>query len=262
MQGVLETATNVSSPLMIGGFLAGAFFLILRQILKLNVFPTLTKDLSSEIIVLIINRLFYLALVAIVLGFVGFVLVSNPGIADADGAKKRVIAIDSFVRRYDKSVQVTNAETIVDFVQSSQMGSMFETEHMLVGPNFRNHDDIARKNPALVIIHLSAFFGSTNATVDHDEFELAIEELTAVITYIRDTLPNTEILVYTRETPESGVWPLETHQFVIQKVEEVESLIESDSSMHLLEVPWEATFTQPAVMVMTKSKLQEILSGL
>lgn len=79
MQTVLEIASRISTPLMLAGFLAGAFFLIAQQIIAKNIFPKLTKQLAGTIIVLIINRLFVLALVAMLLGFAGFVLVTlNP----------------------------------------------------------------------------------------------------------------------------------------------------------------------------------------
>ncbi len=74
MIAILNTATNVSDLLMIAGFLSGAFFLILRQILKKEFFPSLSRQLSADIIKLIIERLFTLALIAIVFGFAGFVL--------------------------------------------------------------------------------------------------------------------------------------------------------------------------------------------
>lgn len=74
MSAILEIATDVSTPLMVAGFLAGGFFLILRQILRKDLFPALTRQLSADIIKLIIERLFTLALVALVLGFGGFVV--------------------------------------------------------------------------------------------------------------------------------------------------------------------------------------------
>lgn len=76
MGPVLEIATKISTPLMLAGFLAGAFFLILRQVVAKNIFPQLTKKVSGSILVLVINRLFVLSLVAMVLGFAGFVLVT------------------------------------------------------------------------------------------------------------------------------------------------------------------------------------------
>lgn len=82
MASVLNVATSVSTPLMVAGFLAGAFFLILRQILKMDLFPVLTRQVATDIIKLIIERLFTLAMVALVLGFAGFVVtvfVPKPG---------------------------------------------------------------------------------------------------------------------------------------------------------------------------------------
>ena len=72
--GLFEIATNISTPLMLAGFVAAAFFLLVRQILKKDLFPTLTRQLSADIIRLIIERLFTLSLIAMMLGFSGFVL--------------------------------------------------------------------------------------------------------------------------------------------------------------------------------------------
>src|SRR6266851_924443 len=74
MEKLFEIATKVSTPLMLAGFIACAFFLILNQILRKNLFPKLTRQLSAEIVRLIINKLFILALIALILGFIGFVL--------------------------------------------------------------------------------------------------------------------------------------------------------------------------------------------
>ena len=74
MNKVFEIAANISTPLMLAGFIAAAFFLIIRQILKMKLFPKLTRLLSAKMIELIIERLFILTLVAMILGFAGFVL--------------------------------------------------------------------------------------------------------------------------------------------------------------------------------------------
>lgn len=74
MDKLFQVATNISTPLMLAGFLSCAFFLILKEILKKNIFPKLTQQLSGDIIKLIINRFFKLSLVALILGFVGFLI--------------------------------------------------------------------------------------------------------------------------------------------------------------------------------------------
>ena len=73
MDKIFEIATNISNPLMLAGFLAAAFFFIARQIIKANIFPQLTKQLTGDIIKIIIERLFILALIAMILGFIGYI---------------------------------------------------------------------------------------------------------------------------------------------------------------------------------------------
>lgn len=74
MNKVFEIATNISTPLMLAGFFAAAFFFIAQQIIKAKIFPQLTRQLSGEIIKIIIERLFLLALLAMMLGFVGYLV--------------------------------------------------------------------------------------------------------------------------------------------------------------------------------------------
>lgn len=73
MEGLFRIASQVSSPLALGGLIATIFFLILRQIIAKNIFPELTRAVGGDILKLIIERLFLLALIAMILGFIGFV---------------------------------------------------------------------------------------------------------------------------------------------------------------------------------------------
>jgi len=50
------------------------FFFIARQIIAKNIFPKLTQALGGEILLVIINKSFVLALVAMILGFIAYVL--------------------------------------------------------------------------------------------------------------------------------------------------------------------------------------------
>jgi hypothetical protein len=74
MKQLLETASSLSTPLALAGFFAALFFIIVRQLIARNIFPVLTKQLSTDIFKLIINRFFVLSLVAMILGFIGFLL--------------------------------------------------------------------------------------------------------------------------------------------------------------------------------------------
>jgi len=79
MDKIFEIATKIATPLALSGLLSAAFFLVARQIIEKNIFPKLTKQLSSQIIKIIIDRLFILSLVTIILGFIGYVIPVSKG---------------------------------------------------------------------------------------------------------------------------------------------------------------------------------------
>jgi uncharacterized protein YjbI with pentapeptide repeats len=74
MNDFLHEATRVSTPLGLAGLIASIFFFVLREILRKNIFPQLTKGHSYELLLVVVDRIFKLAIVALVLGFLGFVL--------------------------------------------------------------------------------------------------------------------------------------------------------------------------------------------
>lgn len=74
MERVFEVVSKISTPLALAGVVIVVLFFIYREIIKKNIFPTLTKNLSSEIIKLLIKCLFILGLVSLILGFVGYAL--------------------------------------------------------------------------------------------------------------------------------------------------------------------------------------------
>jgi hypothetical protein len=106
---VLEIASNVSTPLALGGFFAAALFWIFRQIVARDIFPKLNAAIGAEILKLIIERLFVLALIAMVLGFVGYIVVQvipkpqqqaafPPRFDDIRSAELRVSEADDYLR--------------------------------------------------------------------------------------------------------------------------------------------------------------------
>jgi len=74
IERIFEVASRISTPLALAGLLAAIFFFVVRQLIAKNIFPVLTKQISGDLLKLIIDRLFILSLVAVVLGFAGFVL--------------------------------------------------------------------------------------------------------------------------------------------------------------------------------------------
>jgi hypothetical protein len=74
MGEIFKIASNISTPLALGGLFAAILFFIFRQILRMGIFPRLNQALGGQIVLNIINKLFILALVAMILGFTGYVI--------------------------------------------------------------------------------------------------------------------------------------------------------------------------------------------
>jgi hypothetical protein len=71
MEKILGIGSNISTPIALGGFIAAILFLLIRLILKKDVFPDLAKAVSANIFISIINKMFLLSFAAIFLGFLG-----------------------------------------------------------------------------------------------------------------------------------------------------------------------------------------------
>lgn len=74
MEKVFEIVSRISTPLILGGFLAAIFFFITKEILRKDVFAELTKQRSYDIFKHIVDRLFFLSLMAVVFGFLGYII--------------------------------------------------------------------------------------------------------------------------------------------------------------------------------------------
>lgn len=91
MPELFSIASRISDPLALSGFLAAAFFLVVRQIIAKNVFPVFTKQISATFLKLVIDRLFILSLVAMVLGFAGFTLTAVLNARTINPEKERAV---------------------------------------------------------------------------------------------------------------------------------------------------------------------------
>lgn len=77
MSEIFEIASNVSTPIGLAGITIVSLYFIFRLVLKLDIFPKLTRTLTQEIILSIINKIFWLSMVATILGFVGYIVTSQ-----------------------------------------------------------------------------------------------------------------------------------------------------------------------------------------
>lgn len=78
MNALFEIASAVKTPLALAGIVVVALYLIFKAILKLNIFPKLARKDTFQLINRIMTYLFILALIAIVLGFVSYMVIQPP----------------------------------------------------------------------------------------------------------------------------------------------------------------------------------------
>lgn len=74
MKTFLAFATRVRNPIALGGLIIGVFFLIVRLVISAGLIPQVTAQTGGTILLRIINGFIILSLVAVVLGFAGFVI--------------------------------------------------------------------------------------------------------------------------------------------------------------------------------------------
>jgi hypothetical protein len=83
MENIFRIASNVSTPLALAGLSFAILFFLVRNIIGLKIFSTLAQESTFGLLKHIFNGLFVLSLVAMILGFVGFLIVRtkppNPG---------------------------------------------------------------------------------------------------------------------------------------------------------------------------------------
>ena len=74
MVGILEVMSRVSHPLGVGGLALAVFLLIVRQLISRGVFPALTRKVGAELLAGLLNKVFFLAVLGMVLGFSGWIV--------------------------------------------------------------------------------------------------------------------------------------------------------------------------------------------
>ena len=133
MKEIFELLTSAKTPLAIAGGFAAILFFIISQILN-------NKDKSwkidNKVLLTIINRLFALALIALVLGFLGFIFPlpkeSNPSTSQAKNISFNI---------FDKKNKVALKSVLVNIMNIN--ASTFLSNHNgLVSLNFLNPDNV------------------------------------------------------------------------------------------------------------------------
>ncbi|SEI67481.1 hypothetical protein [Frateuria terrea] len=90
MDHLVDVASSVGTPLGLAGLALAVLFGIVKAVVALDVFPKLSPTLSSKLLNKIVDRMFVLALVAVLLGFLGYI---SPSVANYFDSKARESSI-------------------------------------------------------------------------------------------------------------------------------------------------------------------------
>lgn len=114
---LIESVARITQPLALAGLIALILFGVLRLILQLNVFPKLRAGHGYALLMRIVDRVFILALVALVIGLVGYFLV-QPGTKHADEAYPLDLA-DKSSKAYYEADAATMYALLPAFLQKN-----------------------------------------------------------------------------------------------------------------------------------------------
>lgn len=191
MNAIFEIATKVSTPLALGGFCLAVLFFLIRQIIRREVFPRLTRMAGADIFKLIIERLFVLALVAMVLGFAGYALrfVSTFGAEDpSQGAN--MASSKPLVRVLDSTVRRRAVSQIVGTLQPFEQQGRIVLEPTLIAKDANLADQLT--DATLLVVHLHAFREVSESD------KVAEDTLATLLVYLRKQNREMNFLVYSR----------------------------------------------------------------
>lgn len=123
-----EAGNNITTSLALGGLIVSGLIAVFLAILKLKIFPRLNRELGERVISQMMLYLFILALIGIILGFIGYVLPTIKemlnGQTKAEVEKKTMefpvderwtlkSAITEIARGKGRSVKFTNCDDAV-----------------------------------------------------------------------------------------------------------------------------------------------------
>jgi len=199
MNSIFEIATKLSTPLALAGFLAAIFFFITKRIIEKKFFPTLSKNLSSDIIKLIFHYMFILSLTAMILGFISYFIpiIYSPQDKkivnvneDKSEYKPTIVLMDSPLQNvvYDRTNVMegrTNADEISEILDDLNVHILKETTNI----NWNRDKQLSLLNPDLIIIHYSCFYPNTNPEDTENKFKSFLRSMAET---------KSQFLIYTR----------------------------------------------------------------
>jgi hypothetical protein len=77
--GLFGLINKIKTPLMLAGLVVVVLYLTIKRVLELPIFPTISPDSTEALLIRVVDAVFWLAVLATILGFIGFVITNWPG---------------------------------------------------------------------------------------------------------------------------------------------------------------------------------------
>jgi hypothetical protein len=111
MDNILEVASKVSTPLALGGVVVAILFGLFKQIIGGGFFPKLTQAFSGALLQNVVNKVFYLALVAIFLGFLAYIIPLFAGKAPGSDVQSVSFSLTSNMTFHDAAEMIASNDS-------------------------------------------------------------------------------------------------------------------------------------------------------
>ncbi len=166
MAKLFEIATNVSTPIALAGLVVMVLYAVVRQMLKAGLFPQLDKSAGGRAVNMILKGLFILSIIAMVLGFAGYIVsLYAPPRAAQNGATKDDVAalskkLDDVVAAMKSTDQLTRAGAEKLLASSGEGPAPDE----LVAANRLLKQQLAEANSIIESLHANAVTPPQDAT--------------------------------------------------------------------------------------------------
>src|SRR5882724_3655573 len=97
VEGLLSVASKVGTPLALAGIIVIVLYALYKQVLALKLFAPIGAGPTSRLLQHVLNKLFWLALIALILGVASYVLtvifpLSTPSHSSGEGIPRRITA--------------------------------------------------------------------------------------------------------------------------------------------------------------------------
>ena len=122
LEGLLRVASKVGTPLALAGIIVIILYALYKQVLALKLFTRIGADPTSRLLQNVLNKLFWLAIIALILGVTSYLLTalfppSTPSHSSEDGNSRGITAGRDVLVNAPGGVMQTGPGSVVNQIQ-------------------------------------------------------------------------------------------------------------------------------------------------